>query len=718
MSGFEWMYGGADEPGGDESGGTRAARGARAADVPTDQPSAESGGGRRAARPQSEFVSPPPPGPASPGPAVPGPASPGGGRRAARPAHREPVLPESPIAEPPRAEPVHDEPTQVAPRRAEPARPEPARPEPPIRREPTRAERFQAMARGNENATPAPPVPGEWSDPDATAVAPPLREKPLPSRHAAPPAPAPPVEETALAPAQEWYRQEPVPGPTPKAPDQQFAPSAAREFDWNDPAAASGRPVPDDRPRGRTGSRDELHEARHEAYPAPDRRGAAYASGYDDEPYDDFPPQDDYPDAYAPYPGPDERKKSGVSVWQILGSTLLVLALIVGLFTVYTYRSLTSNIDTVSLGEDAADIGPKEPINILVMGSDSRDCDGCGLDGESGGGSDTTILLHLSANREFAYGVSIPRDTMVNRPSCKSEKGKTAAADYVQWNAAYATAGPTCTVEQVESVADEMCGAKCDITINHLVVVDFGSFKGMVDAIDGVDVCLPEPVEDKFTGAKFKSGPQTLNGKKALQYVRMRHVFGDGSDLLRAKRQQAFIGSMAAKLLSGDTLSSPRKVLSFLNAATKGLTMDEALKDNLDTMAKIGAGFQSIGMENIKFLTIPVATDPQNANRVVLDEEKAKNVWKAIANDKPLTKKIAAGSLDAGQASGGKGKKSEKSEEGADDGETAGVEPTDEASSEGSSEDASGSASNGATEEELAEIAEQAKAERERAGLC
>ncbi len=566
---------------------------------------------------------------------------------------------------------------------------------------------------------PAPPAPQEWSDPDATAVAPPLRGTPRPGRHVPPP-PAPSAEETAVAPAQEWYRQETYPPPpAPSVPDQQLAPSAAREFDWNDPGATAvvPGPVPAE-PRGRTASRDELHEARHEPYPPSGHRAAAYDGGYDDEPYDDYGPQGSYQEPYAPYPpsGPDDRDKPRVGVWQILGSSLLVLALIVGLFTVYTYRHLKSNINTVSLGEGAGDLGPKEPINILVMGSDSRDCKGCGLDDQSGGGSDTSILLHLSANRKFAYGVSIPRDTMVNRPSCKTDDGgKSESADYVQWNAAYETGGPTCTAAQLESVATEMCGEKCDITVNHVVVVDFGSFKGMVDAIDGVDVCLPEAVEDSYTGAKFKKGPQTLDGKEALQYVRMRHVFNDGSDLLRAKRQQAFIGSMAAKLLSGDTLSSPTKVLSFLNAATKGLTMDEGLKDSLDTMAKIGAGFQSIGMENIKFLTIPVGADPENPNRVVLDEERAKNVWKAIANDKPLTKKIAAGSLDAGQASG---KKSEGSGDEGTDGETADPAPADDAASDGSSGDASGGASSGASEEELAEIAEQAKADRERAGLC
>ncbi|WP_218145254.1 LCP family glycopolymer transferase [Nocardioides luteus] len=690
MSGFEWMYG-ADEPANNESGGTRSGRGARAADVPTDQPSVEPGGGRRAARPQSEFVSPPPPGP--------GPGSSGGGRRAARPVRQETTRPEPPVVDPLRAAPV--------------------------RREPTRAERYQAMGRGSTGSSPT-PAPQEWNDPDVTAVAPLVRETPRPARHVPPPpAAAPSVEETAVAPAPEWYRQDPQPAPpAAKIPDQQLAPSAAREFDWNDPAAVTAPPRPAERPRARTTSRDELHEARHEAYPPAGRHGAAYASGYDDEPYDDYPPEGGYDEPYAPYPG-EERDRPRISVWQVLSSTLLVLALLVGLFTVYTYRSLTGNIDTVSLGEKAADIGPKEPINILVMGSDSRDCKGCGVDGASGGGSDTNILLHLSANRKFAYGVSIPRDTMVDRPSCKTKDGKTAPADYVRWNAAYSAGGPTCTVTQLESVASDLCGEKCDITVNHLVVVDFASFKGMVDAIDGVDVCLPQEVDDKYTGAHFDAGKQTLTGKQALNYVRLRHGLGDGGDLDRSKRQQAFIGSMAAKLLSGDTLSSPTKVLGFLNAATKGLTMDEGLKDNLDTMAKIGSGFQSIGMENIKFLTIPTLPDPENPEAtVVLDEEKARNVFKAIANDKPLTKKIAAGALDAGQAAGKKSKGSGDAAsdsgptDGATDGETAGSTSTDEADSGESADTGSDGASSGASEEELAQIAEEAKAARERAGLC
>ena len=95
----------------------------------------------------------------------------------------------------------------------------------------------------------------------------------------------------------------------------------------------------------------------------------------------------------------------------------------------------------------------------------------------SGGGSDTTILLHLSADRKRAYGVSIPRDSMVDRPAC--DHGAIPAQDYAQWNAAYAIGGPACTIQQFEQLTG--------IRIDHYLVVDFAGFKDMVDAVDGVE---------------------------------------------------------------------------------------------------------------------------------------------------------------------------------------------------------------------------------------
>ena len=101
-----------------------------------------------------------------------------------------------------------------------------------------------------------------------------------------------------------------------------------------------------------------------------------------------------------------------------------------GLSVAFLYRHLNGNLNVQDISNQLYDRpdkvkveGPKEPLNILVMGSDSRDCKGCSIDGEAGGGSDTTILFHLSADRESAYGVSIPRDSLVDRPDCKTKDG-------------------------------------------------------------------------------------------------------------------------------------------------------------------------------------------------------------------------------------------------------------------------------------------------------
>ena len=171
------------------------------------------------------------------------------------------------------------------------------------------------------------------------------------------------------------------------------------------------------------------------------------------------------------------KAKRKHAVGRVILISAVVLALITGLGMVYFIRHLNGNITGVSLAELGDDRPEKvykgngEPLNILVMGSDSRDCDGCGIDQEGGGGSDTTILVHLSADRQRAYAVSIPRDSIIDRPEC----GDSAAATDVMWNAAYTVGGPVCTVAQLE--------ANTDIFVDHFVVVDFNGFGDMVDAV-------------------------------------------------------------------------------------------------------------------------------------------------------------------------------------------------------------------------------------------
>ncbi|WP_084152340.1 LCP family protein [Nocardioides halotolerans] len=356
------------------------------------------------------------------------------------------------------------------------------------------------------------------------------------------------------------------------------------------------------------------------------------------------------PELPSPYqPGKRRgRARRSHTVAKVLLSTLLTLGLVSGLSVAFLYRHLDGNINHQEVADQLYDRpekvhidAPKQPINILVMGSDSRDCEGCGIDGEAGGGSDTTILFHLSADRQSAYGVSIPRDSLVDRPDCKTEDGDTIpGGSNAMWNAAYTYGGPACTIQQFEQ--------DTGIKVDNYVVVDFGSFKGMVDAVDGVEVCVPEDIDSSEYGITIPAGTRTLDGKEALAYVRVRHGVGDGSDIGRIKRQQAFIGALVAKVLSSGTLTRFDRLVRFLNAATKGLTTDiNSIKD----MAKVGLQFQDIGLKRIRFITVPFVYSTAQPGRVEWTSDAAV-LWDRIAHDKPLGK-LRDGSLGANQVPSG-----------------------------------------------------------------
>ncbi|MEV7430187.1 LCP family protein [Nocardioides sp. NPDC092400] len=343
------------------------------------------------------------------------------------------------------------------------------------------------------------------------------------------------------------------------------------------------------------------------------------------------------------------RRRRRHTVARVLGITTVVLAMVTGLSVVFLYRSLNGDLTVEDLdpqlGEDrpaARTIDdPGEPLNILVMGDDTREGAGNAIDQEAGGGSDTTILFHLSADRENAYGVSIPRDSLVDRPECYTEDGDTIPAEEgVMWNAAYSVGGPACTMRQFE----QLTGVRLD----NYVVVDFQGFQDMVDAIDGVEVCIPEDISDPAHGINIPAGTREIEGKEALNYVRARYTLGDGSDIGRIKRQQAFIAAMAKKVVSGNVLARPDRVVGFLQAAIGSLTTDF---ENLYQMGKVGYSFQHIGLDNIKFITVPFQYSEVDPGRVEWLPE-AQRVWDRVANDEPLSRRLQDGVITAGNVPG------------------------------------------------------------------
>lgn len=351
---------------------------------------------------------------------------------------------------------------------------------------------------------------------------------------------------------------------------------------------------------------------------------------------------------------PKRRGKRRHTVAMAVLATLVALALIVGLSVVFLYRHLNGNLTVEDVSEALGDRpdkmaeGPQEPLNVLVMGSDTREGEGNAIDQETGAeASDTTILFHLSADRESAYGISIPRDSIVDRPAC-GEDDEIDAADDVMWNDAYTVGGQACTIRQFEE--------NTGVYVDHYVVVDFTGFRDMVNAIDGVEVCIPEDIDDPAHGINIDAGTRTLKDYEALNYVRARYTLGDGSDISRIKRQQAFIASMTKKVVSAGTLTRLDRLIGFLNAATKSLTVDPGL-ENVTRIGRVGLSFQDIGLDNIQFLTVPnkyFPADSEFAGRVRWTRQ-ADPLWEALAADEEVPAKLLGGAISAGNVPGDKG---------------------------------------------------------------
>jgi len=269
---------------------------------------------------------------------------------------------------------------------------------------------------------------------------------------------------------------------------------------------------------------------------------------------------------------------------------------------------------------------PTEPENILLIGSDKRPP--AQRDATNAGQrSDTTILLHLAADRKSAVLVSIPRDTIVNIPTCERRDGTTVPAQPTgMFNAAFSEAGAACTIKTVEKLTH--------IRIDHHVVIDFGGFKDMVNALGGVKICVPQDVSDPESHLFITKGEHVVKGSQALAYVRTRHGLGNGSDIDRINRQQAFLGSMISKIKSKGLLLRPDRLLSFLGAATNSISTDPGL-GSLNALRKLAQDVKNIDTKNVTFLTAPNQPYPADHNRVEL-KPSAATVWNALRYDQPL----------------------------------------------------------------------------------
>ena len=398
--------------------------------------------------------------------------------------------------------------------------------------------------------------------------------------------------------------------------------------------------------------------------------------------------QDLSTDRPAPRPGRRRRenaeRRHRRTVWRVVLISQLCLALLTAGTVAVAYDRLDSGLEVQDIEDQLMNRpekkeveGPKEPLNILVLGTDDRGCEGCAIDGESGGGgSDTTLLIHVSADRKDAYGVSLPRDALVDRPDCMAEDGTVIPGeDLAMFNTAFAEGGAACTVQTLEQLTG--------VLIDHYVTVNFNGFVDMVDAVGGVEVCLPKEVADPKTKIYLDAGTQVLDGEDALKYVRERSVLSANSDIGRMKRQQAFIASMVNKVVSAGTLTRPDRVYGFLKAATGSLTLDADL-DSLSRLADLALQFRETGLSDIKFISVPFEAYEPDPNRLVWTDD-ADKLWTRIKRDKPLSPTLKEGSINAADPVGGDGGPSASPSDptgGPDDEPSASAEPDGDAPTE------------------------------------
>ncbi|CAM3788143.1 LCP family protein [Occultella aeris] len=331
----------------------------------------------------------------------------------------------------------------------------------------------------------------------------------------------------------------------------------------------------------------------------------------------------------------------------VLRGVLLALVGVVaftGTGAALAYNSLQGNIDQhdldAILGEDRESPTAAEPgdpaegqaYNLLVLGSDTRTGDNADYGEAEGQRSDTTLVVHISADRSRVDVVSIPRDLIVDVPSCPLPDGsESAAADDARFNSAFAYGGQTGDTAYAAACAiltvEEMTG----LFIDDFVVVDMEGFKDMVDAIGGVDMCFEEDIVSPEAGLDLTAGCHTLDGETALAVARARKGVDDGSDISRIGRQQELLTAMVEQVMAKNLLTDSSGLFQFLQAATASLSTSDGI-GNITSMAGLAYSLNGVGIDNFTFATVPFDW----SGNVVLQNADSEALWASVAADQPL----------------------------------------------------------------------------------
>lgn len=265
--------------------------------------------------------------------------------------------------------------------------------------------------------------------------------------------------------------------------------------------------------------------------------------------------------------------------------------------------------------------GEADPLNFLVLGSDSRISTGDPTQWEFGAQrTDAILLVHLPGDRQSAQVMSIPRDSWVEIPGYGTNK----------INAAFSFGGPPLMIQTVEQLTG--------VHIDHFAVTDFEAFAALTDELGGVEITLPDGLNQG--GVQLEPGTHVLNGEQALAYVRQRYGLS-GGDFDRVQRQQNWMRAILKAAFDNDVLTNPGKLVSFLRTVASSVAVDEGFE--IEQMRTLALSLRDIRPGDLTFMTVPVAgtdTSSDGQSIVVLDQEPFDALMAAVAADDEVAQYI------------------------------------------------------------------------------
>ncbi len=347
----------------------------------------------------------------------------------------------------------------------------------------------------------------------------------------------------------------------------------------------------------------------------------------------------------------------------MFGRTLLALfSVAVLLGTGYAWANLSSLLSNIATTDVISDAGGGEKpadgsVDILMVGMDSRtDSKGnplpreildelhAGNENDGGLNTDTLILMHVPNDGGKAVAVSFPRDSYVqiagghgrHKINSAYGYGKTEAiakleregvSDPVQLEVQSRQGAAKNLIATIEDLTG--------VTVDHYAEINLVGFYEITKAIGGVDVCLNQATRDNMSGANFAAGPQKIQGREALAFVRQRYGLLRG-DLDRIVRQQVFMAGLAKQILSAGTLSDPGKLSALIDALTKSIVLDK----DWDVL-RFATQMKDLTGGNLKFETIPTGNPelatPEDGTAVEVNEREVKRFFKNLGADPNAT---------------------------------------------------------------------------------